>query len=832
MKKLIICLFFVLGLFFIMPMPVQAASYDLWVGGIPVTDENKEDVTGPGITSGTVTYDPSSQVLTLNNAVITGVYSDNEAYRVGNTYGIYFRNNDLTINLVGDSSITVPANSGHNSTGICPRWSNTGVLAIQGDGTLTVSVGASERNTGISGGNGSVIIGGDATVTVTAEPSQYSNYGIFCGIQGGMETYPITIQDNARLTVEVTAGAGGGSGLCSNGNILITDQAQVSATVLGTSTSSNGNGKSTGIEPRKLTISHQAVVTAIGGATAGTYSRSSGVDASTVEVLGSAQLTAAGGNTSGEGSNSCGVYVYVSATISDTAEVTATGGTSAPGKSYGIGGDDDYKIQITGGTVHAQGGTQAFHMLPVDGSNIPLVIPGWDGTALVTYPPVPTYSIEFNQSGTHVFPAQDTGYGTQTPLTVTVTNTGNQAAENLTVALSGANADSYSLSSSAIASLGVAGADSFTVVPVDGLEDGTYTATVTVSGDNGISASFDVSFTVSRRSVGSNNNSHTSTGSSFRALSDRATGIRAEGRLSGDIEVKSLVEVETGEANEVVDPETFNELKITVDNGYTVIGAYEVKLTNYKESLTLTFPVDDKHNGKRYVVRHRTATGKIVSYTGTVENGKITIQVTELSPFMLAILDSKATPDAKVNPFTDVKESDWFYNTVLWNHDMGLLQGTSATTFSPNTPMTRGMFAAVLARVDGADLSGFTGTKFTDVDMSKYYGPSVAWASENGIIAGYGNKLFGAEDRITREQMAAMLANYIRIKNIDISAVQSETVHYADDSQISPWAKDSVYIMQIHGLMGGRPGNLYGPKSIASRAEVAQVFLNYANAAK
>jgi hypothetical protein len=108
----------------------------------------------------------------------------------------------------------------------------------------------------------------------------------------------------------------------------------------------------------------------------------------------------------------------------------------------------------------------------------------------------------------------------------------------------------------------------------------------------------------------------------------------------------------------------------------------------------------------------------------------------------------------------------------------------------------------------------------------------VAWASENGIIAGYGNGLFGPEDSLTREQMAVMMANYIRVRNIRIAAVLPEAVNYADDSQISLWAKDSVYMMQVCGLMVGGSGNLYAPRSIATRAAAAQVFLNFTNAAK
>ncbi|MDD4402344.1 MAG: S-layer homology domain-containing protein [Desulfitobacteriaceae bacterium] len=845
MKKLIIGLFFVLCLFFAIPMPAQAADYNVWVGGVRVTDENKTGVTGDGVT-GTVTYDSDNEILTLEDADITGVYTSTAEYYEGTTYGIYFYDHDLTINLVGDSAITVPDNPGYASEGIGRKALDSSDLVIQGTGTLTVSIGEASYINCISGGRGSVTIGGNATITITAEPVTNRSYGIFCEVQGPEGTYPITIQDNAQVTITTNSGAGGGAGLCSNGGILITGDAQVDTTVLGTSTENTGHtyGILSG-SSRKLTISDQAVVTAAGANTTGSYSYSYGVSGSTVEVLGNAQLTATGGNTSGTGSNSFGISGRNGVTISDTAQVTATGGTAEDpdGASYGMGCNDGdaYKIQITGGTIQVQGGTQAFSKQPVDGSGELLDISGWDGNALVTYPPAPTYSIELDRNETHVFIAQKTGYEAQTPLTVTVTNTGNQATGDLTAALSGANADSYTLSAAVIDSIDVAGTDSFTVVPITGLAVGTYTATVTVSGGNGISDSFDVSFTVSRRSRGGGGGSNNSTDSSFSSHTDNslsslthsATGIRAEGNLSGDIEVKPLVEAKTGKANELVDPVTYNELKVSVDKGYTVISAYEVRLTGHRGNLTLTFPIDAGYNGKSYVVKHRTSSGKIVSYTGTVENGKITIQVTELSPFMITILEDQITPDTKINnPFTDVGESDWFYNTVLLNLDRGLLGGTNVTTFSPNDPITRGMFTTVLARVDGADLSGYTTSQFTDVDMSKYYGASVVWAADKGIITGYGNGLFGAEDSITREQIAAMLTNYIRIRNIKIDAAKPEAVNYADDSEISSWAKNSVYIMQVHGLIGGRPSNLYDPKSIATRAEVAQVFLNYANAVK
>jgi uncharacterized membrane protein len=110
--------------------------------------------------------------------------------------------------------------------------------------------------------------------------------------------------------------------------------------------------------------------------------------------------------------------------------------------------------------------------------------------------PDPAYRIELNVTGTHTFPGANPGYGAQTPLTVTVTNTGNQAAGALAVALSGTGAGSFTLSTTAIGNIGTSGSDTFTVGPYTGLGEGTYEAAVTVSGDNGITAGFTVSFTV------------------------------------------------------------------------------------------------------------------------------------------------------------------------------------------------------------------------------------------------------------------------------------------------------------------------------------------------
>jgi len=121
------------------------------------------------------------------------------------------------------------------------------------------------------------------------------------------------------------------------------------------------------------------------------------------------------------------------------------------------------------------------------------------GSATVTVtitPPTPVYGISLNTSGPYVFAPATVGYGAQTAHTVTVTNTGNQATGNLTVAVSGVNASAFDVSPSTVNSIAVGGTGNFAVTPKMGLAAGTYAATVTVSGGNGISKSFNVSFAV------------------------------------------------------------------------------------------------------------------------------------------------------------------------------------------------------------------------------------------------------------------------------------------------------------------------------------------------
>ena len=106
------------------------------------------------------------------------------------------------------------------------------------------------------------------------------------------------------------------------------------------------------------------------------------------------------------------------------------------------------------------------------------------------------YRISLSITGTHPFASRKTGETPPDAQTITVTNTGLNATGTLNIALSGANASSFTLSRSSLDSIDPESTDIFTIRPNSDLGEGTYTASVRVSGGNGISASFNVSFTV------------------------------------------------------------------------------------------------------------------------------------------------------------------------------------------------------------------------------------------------------------------------------------------------------------------------------------------------
>ena len=157
----------------------------------------------------------------------------------------------------------------------------------------------------------------------------------------------------------------------------------------------------------------------------------------------------------------------------------------------------------------------------------------------------------------------------------------------------------------------------------------------------------------------------------------------------------------------------------------------------------------------------------------------------------------------------------------------GILNGTSNTHFSPNMTLTRGMFVTALGRLSGADVSGYVTSSFVDVEAGKYYLPYIEWASANNIVLGVGDGKFAPEREITREQMVVMMTNYAAAIGHTLPKIQAENI-FGDSDTTSAWAKHAVTVTQQAGIIAGKPGNLFDPHGLATRAEAATILRRFA----
>ena len=191
-----------------------------------------------------------------------------------------------------------------------------------------------------------------------------------------------------------------------------------------------------------------------------------------------------------------------------------------------------------------------------------------------------------------------------------------------------------------------------------------------------------------------------------------------------------------------------------------------------------------------------------------------------------------ATPGAPSKPvekptasvlFADVAKTDWYYEAVQYAAANGLMNGTGAGKFSPEATTSRGMIVTILWRLEKEPNAAAAG--YTDVASNAYYADAIDWAKAEGIVDGYGNGMFGADDAITREQLAAILYRYAQYKGYDTDA-RADLSAFADAAKVSGWAKEAMQWAVAEGLINGMDGAL-APQGDAIRAQGAAILQRF-----
>ncbi len=268
--------------------------------------------------------------------------------------------------------------------------------------------------------------------------------------------------------------------------------------------------------------------------------------------------------------------------------------------------------------------------------------------------------------------------------------------------------------------------------------------------------------------------------------------------LKLDLEALKTVQTQIGAdamlAVKKVDEKSLStEAKAVIGNrpvyDFTVVGVNGKQITDFgkgKVYIEILYTLGENEKAENIIAYYIDANGKVVEIPSSKYDAQKRSIVFETSHFSKIGVGKRALEDSvlQVPVFTDIV-NHWAKDDIAFVTQRGLFGGTAADKFSPNMPMTRGMFVTVLGRLANADVSGLDSSKFADVKTGAYYAQYVEWANKNNIISGTASDKFSPNTPITRDQMAAIIANYSKFAGVNPPKLQSDEKGVATRAQVS-----------------------------------------------
>jgi len=254
---------------------------------------------------------------------------------------------------------------------------------------------------------------------------------------------------------------------------------------------------------------------------------------------------------------------------------------------------------------------------------------------------------------------------------------------------------------------------------------------------------------------------------------------------------------------------------IEISNGVVSVSilADGKRLDGLNGNITARMPVPDAGRGTVAALVNSDGELEIIRMSA-LRDGVITVPLTGSAAFTII---------NNAMEFNDT-EQHWASEYIDFVTARDLFRGTGENTFSPGTGMTRGMVVTVLGRLSAVNPDEYNEVSFSDINENAYYARYVEWAATNGIVQGVGPGLFNADKDVTREQLAVILYNYLKYMGLTLAESPAGEEDFADDDEISGYAREAVAAMQRAGIINGKGGNRFDPKGTASRAEVAAML--------
>jgi hypothetical protein len=332
-----------------------------------------------------------------------------------------------------------------------------------------------------------------------------------------------------------------------------------------------------------------------------------------------------------------------------------------------------------------------------------------------------------------------------------------------------------------------------------------------------------ITYTITRRSYSSGGGSSSSNKATGTISGDAGstTSFTAENGITGTVTTDTsgaVTEVSATIPADVAKEAAANGTVITIpmenlNAAATSANAPKVSLSIPAEAGTVKveIPVTNVSSGVVAILVNSDGSEQVVKKSTVSETGVVLAVSGDVT---VKIVDNTKT-------FGDIADGYWGGTAVTFVSARGIFNGTGDGSFSPNLAMSRGMLAQVLYALDNGQKPASAKT-FGDVSSDAWYADAVAWAAEQGIVSGYPDGTFGANDSITREQLALMLWNYAGKPE----ATQTE-LNFNDASNASSWAQSALLWANEQGIINGKGEGNLDPTGLATRAEVAQMIMKY-----
>ncbi len=186
--------------------------------------------------------------------------------------------------------------------------------------------------------------------------------------------------------------------------------------------------------------------------------------------------------------------------------------------------------------------------------------------------------------------------------------------------------------------------------------------------------------------------------------------------------------------------------------------------------------------------------------------------------------------DCPCENYIDITPEAWYHDYTVYAIENGLMNGISADRFDPSGCVTRAMLVTIMYRIEGEPSVEDMSHPFTDVESNQWYTDAVTWAANNGIVNGMTATTYEPNTYISREQIATILYRYAISKGEDVTLSTDDALSiFPDGNEISAYAVDALTWAVDRGLINGISGTL-SAQALAIRAQLATILMRYLEA--